>query len=137
MPFKGFKLSPIEILCEGQQFVAFAVHPDTGRPYEWPEDSLAEIDIGALPAITESQARAFAEEAYALVPETLRPAGGCQHVVDEHPKGAVEAGEIDRAGHRRRQRFRRRGGLKRLQKRFRRMPAVHAHIAIENERRIG
>ena len=73
-PFKGFKLSPIEILCEGQQFVAFAIHPDTGRPYEWPEESLAEIDIGRLPAITEAQARAFAEEAYALLPETLRPA---------------------------------------------------------------
>ncbi len=73
-PFKGFKLSPIEVLCEGQQFVAFAIHPDTGRPYEWPEDSLADIDIGQLPAITEAQARAFAEEAYALLPENLRPA---------------------------------------------------------------
>ena len=73
-PFKGFKLSPIEILCDGQQFVAFHIHPDTGRPYEWPEESLAEIDIGRLPAITEAQARAFAEEAYALLPENLRPA---------------------------------------------------------------
>jgi hypothetical protein len=73
-PFKGFRLSPIEALCEGQQFVAFAIHPDTGRPYEWPEESLAEIDIGRLPAITEAQARAFAEEAYTLLPESLRPA---------------------------------------------------------------
>jgi hypothetical protein len=73
-PFKGFKLSPIEILCEGQQFVAFHIHPDTGRPYEWPEESLADIDIGRLPAITGAQARAFAEEAYALVPADLRPA---------------------------------------------------------------
>jgi Bifunctional DNA primase/polymerase, N-terminal len=73
-PFKGFKLSPIEILCEGQQFVAFHIHPDTDRPYEWPEESLAEIDIGRLPVISENQARAFAEEAYALLPESLRPA---------------------------------------------------------------
>ncbi len=73
-PFKGFKLPPIEILCEGQQFVAFAVHPDTGRPYEWPEESLADIDISGLPAIGEEAARAFAEAAYALVPEPLRPA---------------------------------------------------------------
>ena len=58
-PFKGFKLSPIEILCEGQQFVAFHIHPDTGRPYEWPEESLAEIDIGRLPAIDEARARAL------------------------------------------------------------------------------
>ncbi|HYN39458.1 MAG TPA: PriCT-2 domain-containing protein, partial [Rhodospirillales bacterium] len=73
-PFKGFKRPPIEVLCEGQQFVAFAVHPDTGRPYEWPEDSLADIDVSGLPAIRESQARAFAEDAYQLVPEPLRPA---------------------------------------------------------------
>src|SRR5512134_389993 len=84
-PFKGFKRYPIEILCEGQQFVAYHIHPDTGRPYEWPEDSLAEIDIGALPAISESQARAFAEEAYALVPEPLRPARLAGGAVQAHP----------------------------------------------------
>src|SRR5512134_3800575 len=84
-PFKGFKRAPIEILCEGQQFVAYHIHPETGRPYEWPEDSLAEIDIGALPAINESQARAFAEEAYALVPETLRPARLAGGDAQAHP----------------------------------------------------
>lgn len=73
-PFKGIKRSPIEILCEGQQFVAFAIHPDTGRPYEWPEESLADIDIGGLPLVSEAQARAFVDEAYMLLPESLRPA---------------------------------------------------------------
>lgn len=73
-PFKGIKRSPIEILCEGQQFVAYHIHPDTGRPYEWPEESLADIDIGRLPVITATRARAFVDEAYMLVPETLRPA---------------------------------------------------------------
>lgn len=28
----------IEILGDGQQFVAYAIHPDTGKPYTWPED---------------------------------------------------------------------------------------------------
>lgn len=73
-PFKGFKRAPIEVLCEGQQFVAYHLHPDTGRPYEWPEESLADIDIGRLPSIGEAQARAFADEAYALLPDDLRPA---------------------------------------------------------------
>ena len=73
-PFKGFKLTPIEVLCEGQQFLAFAIHPDTGRPYQWTEESLADLDMMDLPEITEDQARAFAEEAYAMVPEHLRPA---------------------------------------------------------------
>ena len=72
-PFKGIRSSPIEVLARGQQFVAFAVHPDTGRPYEWPEESLAGLALSALPAITEEQARAFLDEAVALVPENLRP----------------------------------------------------------------
>ena len=30
-PFKGIKRHPLEVLCLGQQFVAYAVHPETGR----------------------------------------------------------------------------------------------------------
>lgn len=73
-PFKGIRASPIEVLCRGQQFLAFAIHPDTGRPYEWPEESPLDVPLASLPAITEEQARAFAEEAWNLIPERLRPA---------------------------------------------------------------
>jgi hypothetical protein len=31
-PFKGIKRHPLEVLCLGQQFVAYAVHPDTREP---------------------------------------------------------------------------------------------------------
>lgn len=72
-PFKGIRSSPIEVLAQGQQFVAYAIHPDTRRPYEWPEDSLVDVALSSLPAIAEEQARAFVEEALALVPEHLRP----------------------------------------------------------------
>ena len=58
----------------GQQFVAHAIHPDTGRPYEWPEESLADLDIGDLPAVDEAAVRAFLDEALALVPDHLKPA---------------------------------------------------------------
>ncbi|MFZ1413259.1 MAG: DUF3987 domain-containing protein [Defluviicoccus sp.] len=96
-PFKGFKLMPIEVLCEGQQFVAYHIHPDTGRAYEWPEESLADIDIGRLPAISQAQARAFAEEAYTLLPESLRPARLGGGNIPAHPaapgdlRGTTEA----------------------------------------------
>lgn len=30
-----FKGSKVEILASGQQFVAYALHPDTGKPYTW------------------------------------------------------------------------------------------------------
>ena len=77
-PFAGIRRAPLEVLGLGQQFVAHAIHPDTGRPYEWPEDSLADLDIEALPAIDEAAARAFLDEALALVPDHLKPARACR-----------------------------------------------------------
>lgn len=73
-PFKGIKRHPLEVLCLGQQFVAYAVHPTTGRPYDWPEENLADLDLGSLPAIDEAQARVFLDEAIVLLPEKLRSA---------------------------------------------------------------
>ncbi|RYU56297.1 DUF3987 domain-containing protein [Methylolobus aquaticus] len=72
-PFAGFKLPPIEVLGCGQQFVAYGIHPDTGEPYTWPVDDLADLDLEDLPVITEAQAREFAQAAYELVPEEMRP----------------------------------------------------------------
>jgi hypothetical protein len=72
-PFGGFKYPPIEVLGVGQQFIAYGIHPDTGKPYEWPVSTLAELAIDELPAITEAQAREFAKEAYLLIPAELRP----------------------------------------------------------------
>ena len=76
-PFKGLKCHPLEVLCLGQQFVAYAIHPGTGRPYDWPEERLADLDIGSLPAIDEAQARAFLEEAIALLPQALAAGQAC------------------------------------------------------------
>ena len=99
-PFKGIKRHPLEVLCLGQQFVAYAIHPATGRPYDWPEESLADLDLGSLPAIDEAKARAFLDEAIALLPEQLRPA--------EIPAGEGRSGTRSRA--RRRQCARRSHG---------------------------
>ena len=72
-PFGGFKYPPIEVLGMGQQFIAYGVHPDTGKPYDWPVQTLADIHIDELPAITEAQAREFAKAAYVLIPVDQRP----------------------------------------------------------------
>ncbi|WP_420397251.1 PriCT-2 domain-containing protein [Nioella sp.] len=74
-PFRGIKRHPLEVLCLGQQFVAYAIHPDTSAPYTWPEEGLADIDIADLPEITAEAATAFLDEAYALLPESLRQRG--------------------------------------------------------------
>ncbi|KGL03136.1 DUF3987 domain-containing protein [Thalassobacter sp. 16PALIMAR09] len=74
-PFPGIKRHPLEVLCLGQQFVAYANHPDTGAPYAWPEEGLADLDITELPEITAEMARAFLDEAYTLLPEHLHQRG--------------------------------------------------------------
>ena len=72
-PFKGFKYPPIEVLGLGQQFLAYGIHPETGQPYHWPVETLADIRVDELPAITEAQAREFAKEAYLMIPADQRP----------------------------------------------------------------
>ncbi|MBF0583735.1 MAG: PriCT-2 domain-containing protein [Magnetococcales bacterium] len=74
VPFKGIKAHPLEVLCQGQQFVAYAIHPGTGQPYQWPVQSLSDLTLADLPAISEEHARAFIDAALALLPEDIRPA---------------------------------------------------------------
>lgn len=57
----------IEILCDGQQFVAYHTHPDTHKPYVWTEEEIDEdgtvvteggprsMSAADLPEITEEQ----------------------------------------------------------------------------------
>lgn len=55
--------SQVEILAEGQQFVAFAIHPDTGKPYHWLRgDSPESWTAKQLPEIGEDDARALVAE---------------------------------------------------------------------------
>lgn len=72
-PFKPIKRHPLEILAAGSQFVAYGIHPDTQRPYSWTAgDELADIPASDLPTISEDQARAFLDAAFALVPPDMR-----------------------------------------------------------------
>jgi hypothetical protein len=49
----------VEVLAEGQQFVASGKHPDTKKNYSWPEDSLLDIPPLALTVITPADIAAF------------------------------------------------------------------------------
>jgi hypothetical protein len=53
----------LEVLGDGQQFVAFAIHPDTGEPYRW-QDKQGPHDTPwrNLPEITRLQAEEIATE---------------------------------------------------------------------------
>lgn len=47
----------VEVLGEGQQFVAFGVHPDTKRPFEWVSiDNPLDLETDALPLLTRDDA---------------------------------------------------------------------------------
>ncbi len=51
----------VEILGDGQQFVAYAIHPETGKPYFWfdgiSDTGIRAVERVALPVLTRSDAR--------------------------------------------------------------------------------
>lgn len=60
----------VEILGAGNQFVAYAIHPDTGKPYDWPTpQGAADVDADDLLAVDEDQARAFLDYFESIVPD--------------------------------------------------------------------
>lgn len=60
----------VEILGEGQQFVAFGIHPETKKPYSWPEKSILEIPHNQLPLITMEQAQEVVDYFKSIVPNS-------------------------------------------------------------------
>jgi hypothetical protein len=59
----------VELLCDGQQVVAFGIHPGTGKPYSWHGGSPDQIKHADLPYISEADARAFVDDATRLLIE--------------------------------------------------------------------
>jgi hypothetical protein len=68
----GYKWHKVEILAEGQQFVAYGIHPDTLRPYEWLHGGPDTVPLEDLPVVTDEACRQFVAAAEAI----LRAAGG-------------------------------------------------------------
>ena len=49
----------VEILAEGQQFVASGIHPDTKKKYSWVDDSIVDVSVDGLTKVTPSQLHQF------------------------------------------------------------------------------
>jgi hypothetical protein len=62
----------VEILAQGQQFVAFGIHPDTQDYYHWSDQSLADQSLADVPLVTLELLLQFVTEAE----QVLRAAGG-------------------------------------------------------------
>jgi hypothetical protein len=82
----------VELLADGQQFVADGVHPDTGEPYRWTEGTPADVPVQELPVITEEQARSIIAEAELM----LRMAGATEKEKPQpdRPKANGHAGDF-------------------------------------------
>ena len=97
-PFSKISLHPIEVLGTGQQFVAYANHPDTSKPYRWPFLLPHENPITALPLVTREQVLEAAEAAYQTLPPNLRQRklGGnvSTHVPETKPSDSGLVGTI-------------------------------------------
>ena len=54
----------LEVLGDGQQFVAYHIHPETGLPYDWPQDWENPLEVPALDLtiITQADAEAACRE---------------------------------------------------------------------------
>jgi hypothetical protein len=63
----GDKAHSVEVRCDGQQFVAFGMHPDTELPYFWEGLTPIEVRREELPPITAERAALFIEEVEAIL----------------------------------------------------------------------
>lgn len=57
----------IELLCDGQQLVAFGIHPDTRKPYRWIGGEPGEVRRDELPELTEAEARQLVQDVAQLL----------------------------------------------------------------------
>jgi Bifunctional DNA primase/polymerase, N-terminal len=76
----GYQAHRCEILGEGQQFVAYATHPGTGRPYRWSRGDLMQQWRIDLPYLNEATARRFINTA-----EEVLLAAGCPVIERDSP----------------------------------------------------
>ena len=70
--FRDGSKAQIEILADGQQLVAYGIHPDTGKPYSWPDGSPETVHFDELPVVNSDHLSSFVKEAGRII----REAGG-------------------------------------------------------------
>jgi hypothetical protein len=62
-------IEKLEFLGDGQQFVAFGIHPETKQPYSWRGGEPGQVPRSALPEIDEQSARSLINDAADLLVE--------------------------------------------------------------------
>lgn len=75
----------VEILGQGQQFVAFHIHPDTNEPYDWHGTPLDEIPYNDLPVLTADDARDIIAYFESIIPDDWEVSERAQTARDAIP----------------------------------------------------
>jgi len=92
----------VEVLGIGQQFVAYGIHPDTRRPYRWPEAELFALEPRELPEVDRAEVAAWVRKDLGLLlyskgfsfkPDTGSSSGGA--TFDDDPFDQIKARHDD------------------------------------------
>jgi hypothetical protein len=60
-------IAQIEVMGQGQQIVAYGIHPDTRREYEWPDSGPDVVPLADLPVLDVAAERTFLAAAEGLI----------------------------------------------------------------------
>lgn len=85
----------VEVIAKGGQFVAYAVHPSTGKPYAWPAGELTDFHRDMLPEITEAKARDAVAYFESIVPADWQPLQAVAGEAGEHKSGTNLKAPLD------------------------------------------
>jgi hypothetical protein len=94
----------VEILGQGQQFVAYGIHPDTGRPYAWTYGAAGfeplQTPHDELPEVTPDKLRELAQRCKALFTAlgyvNVRATSAGEHAVAREAKRRQDKTPVDR-----------------------------------------
>ena len=84
----------VEVLAEGQQFVASGIHPDTQEPYQYPDDSILDFHIEDLIVVTPEQIQDFLHAA-SVVMSKYGPLKGRVSERSATPTPTLNLSELD------------------------------------------
>lgn len=83
----------VEVLAEGQQFVASGIHPDTQSKYVWPDDNILDLGPLDLQEVTPEQLEQFREKA-ARVLDTYGDLKGRVSTRSALPRGGLNLSDL-------------------------------------------
>lgn len=86
----------IEFLGDGQQFVAFGIHPDTKQPYRWHGGDPSTVPCSELPYISSTEAYDLVDDVVVLLTKEFgyTVLGGRRNKTKQQPKGDTTTGSF-------------------------------------------